>query len=318
MNCPVVSIIVAAYNAEKYLNRCLDSIRQQTHNDWECLVIDDGSTDESGRIADDYGRRDTRFRIIHQKNGGVATARQLGLDNARGVYTIHVDSDDWIAPNMLEELVNNADDTRADMVICDYFEVYDDHINYNCQKPSPADRLSIFGQSFNILAGSLWNKLIKRTCYTDWGISFENGINLEEDKLVCLKILSHPIKVTYLNKAFYYYNHVGNAGSLSNQWNPALRLKILELINEYCDVHGVQSYYDNAIFYLAYQAISYPRAFCPNFIDLFEKHRNSIKKATGFHWYTKLLVSLRLNDIYVPTPGRLRYGIRQIKVRITK
>ncbi len=312
LTCPIVSIIVAAYNAEKYLNRCLDSIAAQTLEEWECIIVDDGSTDMTGILADEYVSQDSRFRVIHQKNGGVSSARQVGIDNSVGIYTIHVDSDDWVEPDMLEELVKCANDNQADMVICDFFEVYEDHVDYNCQKPTPCDRQSIWGLTFNTLSGALWNKLIKKACYLDWNISFENDINFEEDKLVCLKLLSHSISVTYLNKAFYHYDHFNNPCSLSNQWNTERRLLVLERIGRYCDVQPVQTYYDNAILYIAYHALSFPRSHCPNYITLFRKHLASIKRAKGFRWYTKILVLLRLNNITLPPPGRFRHSIHKL------
>ena len=104
MNSPKISIIVPVYNAEKYLHRCIDSILTQTFGDFELLLIDDGSTDKSGRICDDYVSKDHRIRIFHKQNGGVASARELGIIQAVGKYSIHVDADDWIESNMLEEM----------------------------------------------------------------------------------------------------------------------------------------------------------------------------------------------------------------------
>ena len=118
---PKVSIIVPVYKAEAYLHRCVDSILAQTFTDFELLLIDDGSPDRSGEICDEYAQKDSRIRVIHKENGGVSSARQRGLDEAVGEYTIHVDSDDWVEPNMLEELYKKAKQDDADIVICDYF-----------------------------------------------------------------------------------------------------------------------------------------------------------------------------------------------------
>ena len=105
---PKISIIVPVYKAETYLSRCLDSIINQTFKNFEVLLIDDGSPDCSGEICDKYAAMDTRIRVLHKENGGVSSARQMGLDNAKGEYTIHADPDDWVEPNMLEELYKKA------------------------------------------------------------------------------------------------------------------------------------------------------------------------------------------------------------------
>lgn len=118
---PKISIIVPVYNVEKYLQRCLDSIIAQTFTDWECICIDDGSPDNSGKILDEYAAKDNRFVIIHKENGGVSSARNAGLDIARGRYIGFVDSDDWIECNMYECLYNDILETGADVVICGFF-----------------------------------------------------------------------------------------------------------------------------------------------------------------------------------------------------
>ena len=133
---PKVSVIIPIYKAEAYLKKCLDSLLVQTFKDFELLLIDDGSPDKSGEICDYYVKTDSRIRVFHKENGGVSSARQYGIDNAFGEYTIHVDPDDWVEPNMLEELYAKAKTNDADMLICDYYEDYIDKSIYIKQKPS--------------------------------------------------------------------------------------------------------------------------------------------------------------------------------------
>lgn len=114
---PKISIIVPVYKAEKYIHKCIDSILAQTFANFEILLINDGSPDKSGKICDEYAKKDKRVRVFHKENGGVSLARQLGNDNATGEYTIHADPDDWIEPNMLEELYAKAVEDDADMEI---------------------------------------------------------------------------------------------------------------------------------------------------------------------------------------------------------
>lgn len=97
---PAVSIVVPAFNAEKCLERCLHSIEVQTLTTFECIIVDDGSSDSTGMIADDFANKDSRFKVIHQKNSGVAAARQSGIDAATGIYTIQFDADDWVEPQI--------------------------------------------------------------------------------------------------------------------------------------------------------------------------------------------------------------------------
>lgn len=111
---PVVSIIVPVYNAEKFIHRCIDSILAQTFTDWELLLIDDGSKDASGKICDEYAAKDERIRVFHKENGGVSSARNLGLDHARGEWITFVDADDYIEENFLKSFEGNLD---ADIVV---------------------------------------------------------------------------------------------------------------------------------------------------------------------------------------------------------
>ena len=117
----MVSIIVPIYKAEKYLCRCLDSIANQTYIDWECILVDDGSPDNSGIICDSYANNNGKFKVIHQKNQGVSAARQKGLDNCIGQYVIHVDPDDWIEKNMLEDMMKHIELSNCDLLITDFY-----------------------------------------------------------------------------------------------------------------------------------------------------------------------------------------------------
>ena len=113
----LISIIVPIYNAEHQIHRLLDSLLLQTWNHFEVLLIDDGSTDRSGIICEEYTDRDPRFKVIHKQNGGVGTARQVGLDAAIGEFVIHADADDWIESSMLYDMLQKAEHSQADVVI---------------------------------------------------------------------------------------------------------------------------------------------------------------------------------------------------------
>ena len=170
---PKISVIVPVYKAEAYLHRCVDSILAQTFKDWELLLIDDGSPDKSGDICDEYVKKDTRIRVIHKENGGVSSARQRGLDESIGEYTIHADPDDWVEPTMLDELYYKAKEEKADLVICDFFCEYKTGSVICRQKVDSCHADAILKQMFaQQLHGSCWNKLIRRECYIKYNISF--------------------------------------------------------------------------------------------------------------------------------------------------
>ncbi len=220
---PDISIIVPVYNAEAYMHRCVDSLLAQTFDNFEVVLIDDGSPDSSGAICDEYARKDSRIRVFHKENGGVASARQLGIDKARGEYTIHADPDDWVEPTMLEELYNKAKTETADMVICDFLVEDNGNNSYRVQQPTSSSADAVLDDLlFHRLHGSLWNKLIRRECYKLYNIAFVKELNYCEDYLVCVKLLQKDIKVAYLNKAFYHYDQIVNSGSITRNFSTAL------------------------------------------------------------------------------------------------
>lgn len=211
---PKISIIVPIYKAEAYLHKCIDSILSQTFTDYEIILIDDGSPDNSGQICDNYANKDSRIKVIHKKNGGVSKARQSGLDNARGEYLIHVDPDDWIETTMLEELYSKAIETDADMVFCDYYENQGETQKYVTQKPTKETPECVLeGLLMQQLHGSCCNKLIKRVCFNKYNICFPNNFNLGEDLYVNAILCSKIQNIKYLPKAFYHYDQTVNVNS---------------------------------------------------------------------------------------------------------
>lgn len=220
MQNPEVSIVVPVYNLEKLVSRCLDSILAQTFSNYEVLLIDDGSTDNSGAICDEYSKRDPRFRAFHKENGGVASARQYGLEKASGKYIIHVDPDDWVEENMLSALFSKAEEESADMVICDFYMDYPQGQIYKFQQPESLDPEYIIKAIFyNKQRGSLWNKLVRLSCIRDCQLSFVVGVNYCEDLLFIVKLLSHIKKVSYLNAAFYHYVQYSDGISITSPFN---------------------------------------------------------------------------------------------------
>lgn len=233
-NSPVISIIVPVFNAEKYIRRCINSLLAQTFKSFELILVDDGSTDKCPQICDEYAENDKRIRVIHKNNGGVATARQTGIDVAVGEYIIYADPDDWTDPEMLEQMYNKAKDTDADVVICDFYSTdAAGKDTLHAQKPISSDPHSILKDIvlFHRLHGSLWNKLAKRACYIKYELHFMPCINYCEDVLIWVQLFQHnEVKTAYLNKAFYHYFQ-GNSGSITHSTKP----EIIETMSRYYD-----------------------------------------------------------------------------------
>lgn len=229
---PKISIIVPVYNAEAYIRKCIDSLLSQTFPDFEILLIDDGSPDSSCRICDDYAAIDKRVKVFHKENGGVSSARQMGLEHAAGEYIIHADPDDWVDADMLECLYQEARIMNADIMVCDYNIVELSgkikRVNVNL----PTDNIICLKK---ILSGeihsSLCNKLVKRSLYFDNGISFIHGLNMREDLSVMYKLMYYANKIAYIPKACYYYVQTG-VGYTSQKMSLPHQKNAIQLIDD--------------------------------------------------------------------------------------
>ena len=215
-----VSVIVPVYNAERYLERCVNSIFAQTFKDYELILVDDGSTDGSGKMCDDYAQSNPQVCVIHQANQGVSAARQKGLDAANGQYVIFADPDDWVEPTMLKELFEVAINNDADVVICDFWinssEVTGDR---KYQNPRALSSDSLLRQLISReLHGFTWNKLYRSSCLRKYHVTFPQGINYCEDLWFnCKLFFNQDVKVAYLKKAFYHYDYYSNSSGLSRK-----------------------------------------------------------------------------------------------------
>lgn len=230
---PSISLIIPVYNAADYIVRCLESIMAQTFKDYEVLLVDDGSKDASGQICDEYAKEYVNIHTIHQINGGVSSARQTGLDNSTGEYVIFVDPDDWVEPTMLEDLYSKIVETNADMVITDFFvnTIYGQ--KYVNQQPSSLNSKSVLHDLFEKLHGSCCNKLVKHKCFLDYDVRFPIGVNYMEDFFVNVSLLLNPLKIAYLNHAYYHYVIGENTNSLSLSFgkeNYMERRKLLDML----------------------------------------------------------------------------------------
>lgn len=214
MNTPAISIIVPVYRAEDYLARCVGSILAQTFTDWELLLVDDGSPDRSPLLCDQWAALDSRIHVFHQANGGVATARETGMQHAQGRYSLHVDPDDWIEPRTLQVLYQKATTEGADMVVCDFL------LDYGARTEVLSQRAAAGGHFLRSLLtqeahGSLCNKLILTALYRRHSIHFPPEMICWEDLYVCIHLLtSGPCRVAYVPEALYHYDFHSNPNSM--------------------------------------------------------------------------------------------------------
>lgn len=215
MNNPIISVIIAIYNAEKTLPRLLDSLKAQTMQEFEALLIDDGSTDGSGSVCDHYAAFDSRFKAFHKPNEGIGSTRQFGIEHASGEYTIHADADDWVEPDYLKELYDKAVETDADMVICDFLVENGNKTVYRKEQPTAFDTKSVLNSLICRLNDGPCNKLLKRSVYVDNGIRYVSGLNFGEDQLFNLQFVMTGATVTYLPVALYHCDVSSNPDSAS-------------------------------------------------------------------------------------------------------
>ena len=250
----LVSIIVPVYNAENYIRRCVDSILVQDYPDFELILMDDGSTDASGAICDEYAGRDERVRVVHKENTGVSDTRNQALDLARGVYVQFLDSDDWIVPEATRLLVQAMEKNDCDMVISDFYRVAGERL---ARKGDIEENRVLTRQEFaacmvenpaDFYYGVLWNKLYKRKIIEDEQIRMDVSISWCEDFLFNLEYIRHASSFYALQVPIYYY--VKRKGSLVSQGmsiTNAMRMKIniFDYYNEfYKDIYDHEDYAD--------------------------------------------------------------------------
>lgn len=217
---PKVSIIIPAYNIAPYLARCLDSVKCQTYKELQIIIIDDGSTDQTGLIADSFAEKDKRFHVIHKENRGVSAARKTGLDQASGKYIGFVDGDDYIEPEMYEKLVGLAVKYDADIAHCGYQMVFPDRVDLyhgtgelRIQDSYTAVKDLLEG---TMVEPGLVNKLYRHDLFK--GIEYDPEIVINEDLLLNFLLFHRVYRSVFLDEPLYHYMVRKNSASTS-KWN---------------------------------------------------------------------------------------------------
>lgn len=201
----MVSVLIPAYNAEKTINRCLDSILCQTYQDIEIIIVNDGSTDSTLSILSDYAEKDSRVIIYNQSNKGVSTTRNSCLMNAKGEYILYVDADDWIEPNMIQtmvKLINNADIVLCESDHAETAEQVGNIENVKIEYWNQRQQMLEF-MKHKRMTGMLWNKLIRRNL-TD-GIQFNEKTGYGEDAEFLWKVLKQSHEMVVTNEILYHH-----------------------------------------------------------------------------------------------------------------
>lgn len=293
-----ISIVVPVYKAENVLKKCIDSILTQTYTDFELILVDDGSPDLSGKICDDYAVADKRVSVIHKKNGGVSSARNEGIKNAKGEYICFVDSDDYIEPTYLEILIETKRLYKdIDNVWCCFQTVSDYNGNNRNEVRVNTDKeILLYSCSDIMTLHSSWfdaspcNKLYNTDTIKDNNLLMDENLSLGEDLIFNLQYLDCTNKkIVIINKCLYNYLRSG-AESLDNKYYPEL-LEIYKRINSellyYTTKWNISEIekkkYYSAVFY-KYEVVLKNTFNRKNSQSYFEKlkYNNSILKSNEF------------------------------------
>lgn len=279
MRIPKISIIIPFYGVEKYISRCIHSIKCQSFSDYECILIDDESPDNSYEIARNIIENDDRFKIVKQKNKGIGGARNTGLLYATGEYVCFLDSDDWWEENFLNVMISEIAKTKCDVVVCAYQEVTEilekRYIPNNLQ----CKIYDNYKASIAVMESpTVWNKLYKKTLWK--GISFPENIKIGEDLATLYKVVYKAKNIYYIDECLY--NYFIRKDSLTRTYSESKvedRLLIFELIKN--DINkNYKNINDIFIYKLYFQHI-----ILPTYLDIISTNEtisNKVEKLENF------------------------------------
>jgi len=208
---PKISVIVPVYKVEKYIEHCVDSILAQSFEDFELILVDDGSPDNCGRICDEYAEKDSRVHVIHKENGGLSDARNAGIEwameHSDSRWLAFVDSDDWVASDYLKKLFSAAEENGADLAICDFKVTNEEGTVLADEHDFSAAVISDKGQLMKLLyrnwrLSMAWCKLYKRSLFE--GVRYDVG-KLHEDEFIIHKLFAASDKTVIIEDEMYYY-----------------------------------------------------------------------------------------------------------------
>lgn len=312
MEKPLVSIIVPIYNVEKYLPKCLESIKNQTYDNLEILLVNDGSTDNSGKYIDDMQKKESRVKVISKTNGGLSSARNIGLDNCMGEYVCFIDSDDWVDKNFVRHLVEANEKYGSDIAICNIVYIYEDgvlrkHTPKITQKQCVTNMECLsdlfMGKKFRFHAV---NKLYRRKLFDENQIRYPEG-RVYEDVFTTYKPIYAAKSVSYVPEDLYFYLQSRQGSILSTSFKET-RFDIfnaLDEIGEFVEkkVPDLKDEYkvlvvDNIISLVNYLIPVYGKLST----EQKKKYKNYLKKTYRHYRLQNIMVNYNLSNI-----SRIRY-----------
>ncbi len=256
-----ISVIVPVYNKEKYLNQCIQSILTQTYKNIELILVDDGSTDKSGDICDEWAKNDARVVVIHQKNGGVSKARNVGLEKAAGNWVSFIDSDDWLSDSLYSDAMQAIEKWEPDLIEFGYvFTSKEGGVlrgSMHClPKMQPIDRKTIYEDIISrmvhikpmddaYLPTWIWNKLYKTDIIRENGIRFDPSIHLWEDGIFTVEYMQYVNSLVCLDGN--YYNYRDTPGSLSKEHDPKIFEYIETIYEKYRSIYHANYDFENIV-----------------------------------------------------------------------
>lgn len=269
MNNELISIIVPIYNAENYLEKCIQSLINQTYKNLEIILINDGSTDNSKKICNEYAKKDQRIKLINQKNSGVSTARNKGMESAQGQYICFVDSDDYISQEFIEKMTNQIITAKADLAICNINNVSSKGIKAQNFLPYKNNIITKedYYKNINNYGGFLWNKIFKKSLIGN--LRLEKDIYYCEDELFVINYVEKCNKISCVNEPLYFYCiHSNSLSSWKDGWNE----KKITIIKAKQKALNILSRYKFSIYKDYYLKCLY------NFIDIYFRYSKTIIK----------------------------------------
>ena len=311
----LISVIIPIYNCERYLNNCIQSVVNQSYKQIEIILVDDGSTDNSGNICDEWKLKDDRVKVYHKNNGGVSSARNMGLDKAKGAYVIFIDADDYCHKELIEKLKNSLEDNNSDLSVCAFFYDYGDRIvpSLSNDLPENMNRKVFFDNIIKpYYCGYPWNKMFRKKLIGN--LRFDETKIICEDFLFLCKYIINCNNISYLKENLYYYNMNNLQSATKVKANPKFILSNYNQVlttDEIIETIKVNNYSD------IYYELEVGQILMSNYViyhlkknndvikikklkDLIKKYKNDgcIKKEKNLIIKFKLLFCLYFNDLY--------------------
>lgn len=296
----MVSVVIPVYNVEKYVERCLKSIINQTYKNLEIIIVNDGSTDNSGKICEKY-LYDKRIKIINKDNGGLSDARNCGIKASNGKYITFIDSDDYVSLNYIKYLIETLLDNNLDIVECNFVRTNENDYQFEDYKYEVRIYDNLYYLENEIGFSIAWNKIYKKSIFRENNIEYPLG-KLNEDEGTTYKLVYHSKKIGFINIDLYaYYN---NAFSIMNNYS-LRRLDYIELLEERINFYSTERQvkllnitkkkYTNALLYNYYMINKYISNNNSKAIskDLFEKYKQNwidVIKNSNMQLLSKILM----------------------------